>query len=268
MHRHAGQIVCALAVALAIGLSTPTQAQSERNATTTSAAARVQADFLSRDGQRQWAIGDRTATLASFRAALPLQRAVGDRAGEARTLSNLGVVFDALGQRDSATAYFRAALALTRAVRDRAGEATTLSTLGMMFNNQGQRDSALSVLRRAGWPQAAVATTAPGDFLRVSAVEDALGARALIVGDPAMPPDAPALPGARAEATWLADTLLARLGATLLTDRAATVGAVRARLGAAPLSHFATHAAAYPEANRARAAICSSRRKRPARRAC
>jgi CHAT domain-containing protein/tetratricopeptide (TPR) repeat protein len=93
---------------------------------------------------------------------------------------------------------------------------------------------------------------APRAAARPRPTRAALGAQALIVGDPAITETAAALPGARAEATWLADTLLANHGATLLTDRAATVRAVRARLGAAPLIHFATHAAAYPEANRAR----------------
>lgn len=90
---------------------------------------------------------------------------------------------------------------------------------------------------------------------RTRPTRTALGASALVVGDPAMPPGVAALPGARAEATWVADTLFAKEGATLLTDRAATVRAVRDRLGGAPLVHFATHAAAFPEADRARSSF-------------
>ena len=79
-----------------------------------------------------------------------------------------------------------------------------------------------------------------------------LGANALVVGDPARPPGELGLPGARAEATWVADTLFARQRVTLLVGRRATVRAVRARLGSAPLIHLATHATAFPDVESSR----------------
>jgi hypothetical protein len=73
------------------------------------------------------------------------------------------------------------------------------------------------------------------------------GRDALVVGDPAMPPGEPPLPGARAEATWVADTVFAGRRVTLLTGRQATVRAVRERLATASLIHLATHAAVRPD---------------------
>ncbi len=107
-----------------------------------------------------------------FRAALPLLRAAGDRAGEAATVNNLAGMFFALGQNDSVVPYYRAALALERAASDRSAESRTLASIGALFAHLGQRDAALQALRRASWLQSTVAASAPGDFLRVSSLED------------------------------------------------------------------------------------------------
>ena len=60
---------------------------------------------------------------------VPLWRAVGDRAGEAATLHNIGRVYDDLGEKQQALDYFNQALLLSRAVGHRAGEATILTNI-------------------------------------------------------------------------------------------------------------------------------------------
>jgi CHAT domain-containing protein/tetratricopeptide (TPR) repeat protein len=81
-------------------------------------------------------------------------------------------------------------------------------------------------------------------------------ARALVVGNPTMPPlpgftrrdTLEALPGTEREARWVAG----RLGARALIGPAATETAVAARLARAPLVHLATHALAYNSDAKAR----------------
>lgn len=80
------------------------------------------------------------------------------------------------------------------------------------------------------------------------------GASALIVGDPTMPPSPDggtfdALPGARAMARWLADTMHAPES---FTGAAATKELVQARLTTASLVHLGTHGRAYGTEARAR----------------
>jgi Tfp pilus assembly protein PilF len=89
-------------------------------------------------------IGQPDSALAYYRQALPITRAVGDRAGEALGLLHIGAVFGDIGQPDSALAYFRQALPMVRAVGDRAGEAATLNNIGAVFGDIGQPDSALA----------------------------------------------------------------------------------------------------------------------------
>ena len=62
--------------------------------------------------------------------ALPIRREVGDRAGEAATLNNIGCVYYGLGDRQRALEYYEQALPILREVGDRAGEATTLNNIG------------------------------------------------------------------------------------------------------------------------------------------
>ena len=48
-----------------------------------------------------------------------------------RTLNNIGSVYDALGDKKKALAFYNQALPLRRDVGDRAGEATTLNNIGV-----------------------------------------------------------------------------------------------------------------------------------------
>ena len=70
-------------------------------------------------------LGDRQQALDYYQQALPIRREVGDRAGEAATLNNIGLVYDGLGDRQRALDYYQQALPILREVGDRAGEAVT-----------------------------------------------------------------------------------------------------------------------------------------------
>src|SRR5690349_4669747 len=73
------------------------------------------------------ATGDWAAALAAYGQALRLYQAVGNRAGEALTLNNIGEVYRGLGEPARALEYYRRALPILQEVGNRAGEAATLS---------------------------------------------------------------------------------------------------------------------------------------------
>jgi tetratricopeptide (TPR) repeat protein len=58
--------------------------------------------------------------IAKYEEALPLYRAVGDKAQEALTLNNIGLVYDDLGETQKALDYYNQSLPLSRAVSDKA----------------------------------------------------------------------------------------------------------------------------------------------------
>jgi tetratricopeptide (TPR) repeat protein len=73
---------------------------------------------------------------------------VGDRAGLAVTLNNIGLVYDHLGQRAQALEYYQRALPIWEAVGDRAGESVTRYNLAMIYRDQGRLAEAVEALRR------------------------------------------------------------------------------------------------------------------------
>jgi CHAT domain-containing protein len=68
---------------------------------------------------------------------------VGDRAGEATTLNNIGFVYSALGQNQKAQEYYEKALPIFQEVGYRVGEAATLNNIGGMHSALGQKQKAL-----------------------------------------------------------------------------------------------------------------------------
>ena len=56
-------------------------------------------------------LGERQRALEYYQQALPILREVGDRAGEATTLNNIGAVYDGLGDRAAALELLRAGAA-------------------------------------------------------------------------------------------------------------------------------------------------------------
>ncbi|MDT9196700.1 tetratricopeptide repeat protein [Limnospira sp. PMC 1042.18] len=94
-------------------------------------------------------MGNQTEALNYFNQALPIRREVGDRSGEATTLTNIGLVYNALGNRTEALNYYNQALSMRRDVGDRSGEATTLNNIGLVYNALGNRTEALNYYNQA-----------------------------------------------------------------------------------------------------------------------
>ncbi|MBG1240051.1 CHAT domain-containing protein, partial [Nostoc sp. NZL] len=95
------------------------------------------------------ALGEKQKALEFYNQALLLRRAVGDRAGEATTLNNIGAVYSALGEKQKALEFYNQALPLYRAVGDRAGEATTLNNIGRVYSALGEKQKALKFYNQA-----------------------------------------------------------------------------------------------------------------------
>jgi CHAT domain-containing protein/Tfp pilus assembly protein PilF len=94
-------------------------------------------------------LGEPDEALASHRQVLALQRALGDRRGEARTLHNLGVLDSNLGELGQALDAYTQALALFRESGDRLWEAALLHNRGVAYSGLGDFERALADLEQA-----------------------------------------------------------------------------------------------------------------------
>src|SRR6185503_14801366 len=77
-----------------------------------------------------------------------IRREVGDRAGDAATLTNIGTVYRALGEPRRALEYFGQALPIRREVGDRAGEAVTRYNVAMIHRARGELGRAVAELEQ------------------------------------------------------------------------------------------------------------------------
>ena len=93
-------------------------------------------------------LGEPQRALEYYGQALPIRREVGDRAGEAATLNNIGAVYDRLGERRRALEYYGQALPIAREVGDRAGEAVTRYNVAMIYRAQGDLGRAVAELEQ------------------------------------------------------------------------------------------------------------------------
>jgi CHAT domain-containing protein len=89
------------------------------------------------------ALGDKQKALDYYNQSLPLARAVGYKAEEARILNNIGLVYDDLGEKQKALEFYNQSLPLSRATGDKAGEAATLNNIGLVYDDLGQKQKAL-----------------------------------------------------------------------------------------------------------------------------
>ena len=87
--------------------------------------------------------------IAKFEEAFPLYRAVGDKAGEAVTLNNIGSSYNAIGEKQKALDYYNQSLPLARAVGDKAGEAATLNNIGQVYSDLGEKQKTLDYLNQS-----------------------------------------------------------------------------------------------------------------------
>ncbi|MBD2126487.1 CHAT domain-containing protein [Microcoleus sp. FACHB-1] len=88
-------------------------------------------------------LGETQKALDFYNQSLPLARAVSDKATEAVILSNIGAVYDALGERQKALEYYNQSLPLFRGVDNYAGEARTLNNIGLVYSALGEKQKAL-----------------------------------------------------------------------------------------------------------------------------
>jgi CHAT domain-containing protein len=87
--------------------------------------------------------------LEKYNEALLIKRTVGDRSGEAITISNIGLVYLSLGEVQKSLEKFDEALPISRAVGDRWGEAITLNNIGMVYRSLGDMQKALEKYNEA-----------------------------------------------------------------------------------------------------------------------
>ena len=80
---------------------------------------------------------------------LALEQQIGDKAGEATTLSNIGSVYKELSQYAKALDFYQPSLAIERQVGDKAGEAKTLSNIGLVYDDLSQYAKALDFYQQA-----------------------------------------------------------------------------------------------------------------------
>jgi tetratricopeptide (TPR) repeat protein len=95
------------------------------------------------------ATGQPQRALELFEQVLPIDREVGDRAGEAATLNNMGEVYRMTGQPQRALELYELALSLMREVGNRAWEATTLNNMAAVYLTTGKPQEALTLFEQA-----------------------------------------------------------------------------------------------------------------------
>ena len=94
-------------------------------------------------------LGNYPEALRYYEESLALKRDLGDRAGEAITLGNIGIVYGLLGNYPEALRYHEESLALSRDLGNRAGEAITLGNIGYLFEAQSEPQLAIIFFKEA-----------------------------------------------------------------------------------------------------------------------
>ncbi|OKH29387.1 hypothetical protein NIES2101_43445, partial [Calothrix sp. HK-06] len=88
-------------------------------------------------------LGDKQQALKFYNQSLPLTIEVGDKAGQAKTLNNMGYVYDSLGDKQQALKLYNQSLPLLIEVGDKAAQAKTLSNIGAVYDSLGDKQQAL-----------------------------------------------------------------------------------------------------------------------------
>ena len=102
-----------------------------------------EAESLTQVGGVFYHLGENEQALKFYNASLPLRRAVGDKNGEAGTLSNIGLVYWDIGEQQQALETFNRSLLLFREVGENVGVATTLANIGNVYRDLGENERAL-----------------------------------------------------------------------------------------------------------------------------
>jgi CHAT domain-containing protein/tetratricopeptide (TPR) repeat protein len=104
---------------------------------------------LSSIGGAEETLGDDAGALASYRAALSLDRAAGDKQNVADDLGAIGKLERLLAQNDAALAHLQEAVALDRELKDQAGEATHRGEMGNVLNELARYSEAIAAQQAA-----------------------------------------------------------------------------------------------------------------------
>ncbi|MEG4997849.1 CHAT domain-containing protein [Microcoleus sp. B4-D4] len=89
------------------------------------------------------ALGEQQKALEYYSQSLPLFRATSNRSEEATTLNSIGSIYVNFGEKQKALEYFSQSLPLRRALGDRRGEGYTLNNIGLMYSALGEQQKAL-----------------------------------------------------------------------------------------------------------------------------
>jgi CHAT domain-containing protein/predicted negative regulator of RcsB-dependent stress response len=87
--------------------------------------------------------------LKKYEDALGRWKALGDRNAEARTLHDIGSVYDSLGEKQQALDYYYQALNLSRTVQVRVGISMSLNGIGTVYDSLGESQKALDSYNQA-----------------------------------------------------------------------------------------------------------------------
>ena len=78
-----------------------------------------------------------------------MQQTLGDKAGLATSLSNIGAVYDTVRDEQQALEYYTKALPLTRETGDKAQEGVTLKNIGVVYENLREEQKAFDYYNQA-----------------------------------------------------------------------------------------------------------------------
>ena len=114
-----------------------------------SSAPKTKADKLFKTGVEEFRRGKFDKALESYKQVLTIRKELGDRAGIAKTLNNMGDVY--ANQREYAKALdvLQQALTIRRQINDRPGVAETLNLIGFVYQRQQEFSQALNLHQEA-----------------------------------------------------------------------------------------------------------------------
>ncbi len=106
-------------------------------------ARKAEADRLLQQGRDQANASQFVAALQSWQKALTIYREIKDRLGEAKTLTNMGFVYDSLGDYFKAIEYYQQSLKIAQEIKDRKLEGTIRNNLGSTYYSLGNYTKAI-----------------------------------------------------------------------------------------------------------------------------
>ncbi|TVQ15313.1 MAG: CHAT domain-containing protein, partial [Leptolyngbya sp. DLM2.Bin27] len=109
----------------------------------------VEANQLVQQGLGQFNASQFQAALQSWEQALAIYQAIGDRSGERRALSSLGLVYRHTGDYRRAIEFDEQSLAIAREISDRSSERLALGNLGLAYLNLGDHHRAIDLYGQA-----------------------------------------------------------------------------------------------------------------------